>query len=143
MSISDADIAFALELFEDLGPLTTRKMMGGLCLYADGTIFAIIHSDGTLLLKGGANGFDKVLNEAGWARWSYARKDGSPPTQMPIGNCHPSFWTIRMRPATGRGGRWLRSPDPPFALPGVCAIPASNNMEARICGANWQRAIGR
>ncbi len=89
MSISDADIAFALELFEDLGPLTTRKMMGGLCLYADGTIFAIIHSDGTLLLKG-ANGFDKVLNEAGWARWSYARKDGSP-TQMPYWELPPEL----------------------------------------------------
>ena len=87
MSISDADIAFALELFEDLGPLTTRKMMGGMCLYADGTIFAIIHSDGTLLLKG-ANGFDKALEAEGWARWSYTRKDGSP-THMPYWELPP------------------------------------------------------
>ena len=41
MSVSDADIAGALELFDALGDLTTRKMMGGLCLYHDGTIFAL------------------------------------------------------------------------------------------------------
>ena len=85
MSVSDADIAFALELFEgltdDFGPLTTRKMMGGLCLYADGTIFAILHPDGTLLLKG-AGAFKQVLIDDGWAPWQYLRKDGTP-TNMP------------------------------------------------------------
>ena len=45
MSVSDADIAFALELFEGLGRLSQRKMMGGLCLYRDGVIFALLHSD--------------------------------------------------------------------------------------------------
>ena len=43
MSIAEADIAFAKELFSGLGDVTSRKMMGGLCLYHDGTIFAIIH----------------------------------------------------------------------------------------------------
>ncbi|WP_300514775.1 TfoX/Sxy family protein [Aliiroseovarius sp.] len=81
MSLSEGDIAFALELFEGLGPLTTRKMMGGLCLYADGTIFAMVHSDGAILLKG-ANGFDDELNAAGWRHWSYTRKDGAP-SSMP------------------------------------------------------------
>lgn len=76
MSVSDADIAFALELFDGLGPLTTRKMMGGLCLYAEGTIFAMVHSDGAILLKG-AGGFDRELNTAGWRRWTYTRKDGA------------------------------------------------------------------
>jgi len=51
MSVSDADISFALELFEGLGQLTTRKMMGGLCLYSDGQIFAILNSEGTLFVK--------------------------------------------------------------------------------------------
>ena len=51
MSISDSDIAFALELFAPLGTLTTRKMMGGLCLYSDGQIFAILDSEGTVFLK--------------------------------------------------------------------------------------------
>lgn len=56
MSVSDADIAFSPELFDDPGPLTTRKMMGGPCLCRDGTIFALPHSDGSLWLKG-AGGF--------------------------------------------------------------------------------------
>ena len=51
MSLSDGDIAFALDLFADLGPLTHRKMFGGMCLYHDGTVFALQSSDGQLYLK--------------------------------------------------------------------------------------------
>ncbi len=51
MSISDSDIAFAVDLFGDLGALTTRKMFGGMCLYHDGTVFALVSSDGRIYLK--------------------------------------------------------------------------------------------
>tara|TARA_R110002167_G_scaffold146841_3_gene338558 strand:+ start:8251 stop:8553 length:303 start_codon:yes stop_codon:yes gene_type:complete len=51
MSVSDADIAFALDLFSDLGPITHRKMFGGICLYFDGTVFSLVSSDGTIYLK--------------------------------------------------------------------------------------------
>ena len=51
MSVSNKAIEFALELFESLGSLTTRKMMGGLCLYLDGQIFGILDSEGTIFLK--------------------------------------------------------------------------------------------
>lgn len=51
MSLSDGDIAFAVDLFGDLGALTTRKMFGGMCLYHDGTVFALQASDGRLYLK--------------------------------------------------------------------------------------------
>ena len=81
MSVSDADIAFALELFEDLGPLATRKMMGGLCLYRDGIIFAILQADGTIWLKG-AGAFAERISEEGWQRWTYSR-DGEKVTAMP------------------------------------------------------------
>lgn len=81
MSISDDDIAHALELFEGLGDLTTRKMMGGLCIYHAGTIFAIIHPDGGILIKG-AGPFKAELEGMGLAPWEYLRKDGSP-TNMP------------------------------------------------------------
>lgn len=77
MSVSDADIAFALELFEGLGPLSTRKMMGGLCLYREGVIFALLHADGSLWLKGAGAFADRVTAE-GWERWTYARPDGKP-----------------------------------------------------------------
>lgn len=51
MSVSDADIAFALELFAPLGGLTHRKMFGGICIYRDGDIFALVSSDGQIYLK--------------------------------------------------------------------------------------------
>jgi DNA transformation protein len=51
VSVTDADIAFAHELFEALGGITHRKMMGGLSIYRDGQIFAILSSSGQLYLK--------------------------------------------------------------------------------------------
>lgn len=51
MSVSQSDIAHVLELFEDLGALTHRKMMGGATFYTDGQVFAILSSDGTIFLK--------------------------------------------------------------------------------------------
>ena len=51
MSISDADIAFVKDLFSGVGTLTTRKMFGGLAVYADGVIFALVISTGALMIK--------------------------------------------------------------------------------------------
>jgi len=51
VSVSDADIAFAHELFGPLGDITSRKMMGGLSIYADGRIFAILDSGAIPYLK--------------------------------------------------------------------------------------------
>ena len=81
MSVTEADIAFANDLFEGLGPLTQRKMMGGLCLYRDGTIFAILHADGSIWLKG-AKGMAARMADDGWERWTYSRKNGTE-TAMP------------------------------------------------------------
>lgn len=51
MSVSDADIAFAVELFDVLGAISTRKMFGGICIYQDGIVFALMSSEGRLYLK--------------------------------------------------------------------------------------------
>ena len=51
MSVSDGDIAFVHDLFSPLGDITSRKMMGGLSIYCDGQIFAILDSELTLYLK--------------------------------------------------------------------------------------------
>ena len=85
MSISEADIAFATELFEGVGQITTRKMMGGLCLYSDGTIFALIHSDGRIYIKGQGD-FIPEIEALGGERWTYQR-EGKKPTSMP-------YWTL-------------------------------------------------
>lgn len=51
MSISDEDIAFVTDHFSEAGPISTRKMFGGLAIYADGTILALLMGSGNLMLK--------------------------------------------------------------------------------------------
>jgi len=51
MPLADSDISFAIDLFAELGPVTARKMFGGICLYLDDTVFALMSSDSTLYLK--------------------------------------------------------------------------------------------
>ncbi len=51
MALSEADIAFATDLFSDLGALTHRKMFGGMCLYHQGIVFALVSSDAQIYLK--------------------------------------------------------------------------------------------
>mgnify|MGYP002624335494 CR=1 FL=1 len=85
MSLSAADADFARERFSGLGAITTRRMMGGLCLYQAGTIFALVRSDGAILLKG-AGDFVAELEAAGCTRWSYVRKTGKT-GRMP-------YWTL-------------------------------------------------
>lgn len=51
MSVGNDEIAFVHEIFQDLGPLTHRKMMGGASFYRDGQIFAILSSEGVIYLK--------------------------------------------------------------------------------------------
>ncbi|WP_298358979.1 TfoX/Sxy family protein [uncultured Litoreibacter sp.] len=86
MSVSDEDIAFAKELFEGVGHITTRKMMGGLCLYSDGTIFALLYSDGTLFIKAQGDFIDEV-KALGCTQWTYQREGKDKPTAMP-------YWTL-------------------------------------------------
>lgn len=75
MSLSAGDAEFARDLFAGLGEITTRRMMGGLCLYHRGTIFAIVHGDGAIFLKG-AGEFAAELEAAGCTRWTYSRDNG-------------------------------------------------------------------
>jgi DNA transformation protein len=85
MGITAEEIEFATDLFSGVGPLTTRRMMGGLCLYSEGTIFAIVHFDLGIMIKG-AGAFIDRLEEMGCERWVYTRKDGGTAT-MP-------YWTL-------------------------------------------------
>ncbi len=51
MSVNDDEIEFVKELFEPLGTLTHRKMMGGATYYFEGQVFAILSSNGEIYLK--------------------------------------------------------------------------------------------
>ena len=75
MSLSTEQIAHATELFSGLGEITTRRMMGGLCLYHHGTIFAMVKGDGSILLKG-AGDFVAEIEAAGSRQWVYVRDTG-------------------------------------------------------------------
>lgn len=85
MAISQADIDFAKELFEGAGPLTTRRMMGGLCLYSDGIIFALVYSDGQVYIKAQGD-FIARMEGLGATQWTYQRV-GKKPVAMP-------YWTL-------------------------------------------------
>lgn len=82
MAVSEAQIETALDLLAGVGPVTVRKMFGGVGFYAEGTIFAVLMSDGTVRLKG-AGEMVGVLDAAGWERWTYTREGRAGATAMP------------------------------------------------------------
>lgn len=69
--MDEADIA---DLFAAFGPVRTRRLFGGLGLYADGVIFGLV-IDGRLYLKTDP-AFATDLAAAGADPFTYARKDG-------------------------------------------------------------------
>ncbi len=85
MSVTDSDIAFAHELFEGLGEITHRKMMGGLTLYCDGQVFAILDQNATPYLKA-KGAFAKEMEAAGSEIFSMTDKDGKTSSM--------GYWTL-------------------------------------------------
>lgn len=85
MAVTDEEIAFVTDLFSGVGRISTRKMFGGLGIYADGTIFAVRMSDGAVKLKGMGD-MVRVFDDEGWQPWIYTRKDGAA-SSMP-------YWTM-------------------------------------------------
>lgn len=75
MSVTDADIAFALDLFAPLGGISHRKMMGGLTIYHHGQVFAILAGTGEVYLKAKGEFADQMAAE-GARQFSMVSKDG-------------------------------------------------------------------
>lgn len=75
MAVSAATRAFVLELFEALGGVTARPMMGGLFLHCDGQPFALVTSGERLYLKA-AGALAAALAAEGAEQFVYARRDG-------------------------------------------------------------------
>ncbi|MCX7565233.1 TfoX/Sxy family protein [Sulfitobacter sp. F26169L] len=78
MSLGEADMAFARELFADIPDLNTRRMFGGMGLYSGQTIFAVMLSDGRLMLKAPKGPFADHIAALGSTEWTYSRKNGKP-----------------------------------------------------------------
>lgn len=75
MGGSPEAFAFACELFEGLGDLTTRRMSGGYAFYHRGEGFAMLMGDDRIYLK--AQGcFAEALAAEGSREFSYGREDG-------------------------------------------------------------------
>ena len=77
MSLGAGDMDFARELFSDIPDLTTRRMFGGMGLYCGGTIFALMMSDGRILLKAAKGPFADRMAQLGGNEWTYTRKTGA------------------------------------------------------------------
>ncbi len=75
MAVSAEARAFALELFDGLGDLSVRAMMGGLAIYCRGQVFALMRSDERLYVK--AEGpLAAALAAEGAEQFTHRRKDG-------------------------------------------------------------------
>lgn len=76
MPLDTGLIDWVAEAMAPLGTVTHRRMMGGATLYLDGTVFAIVGSDGGLWFKGDATS-DPGWDAAGCARFTMERGDGT------------------------------------------------------------------
>ncbi|MEL6609289.1 MAG: TfoX/Sxy family protein [Pseudomonadota bacterium] len=75
MGVSDEDIAFVYDLYSALPDLSHRKMMGGLSIYSQGTIFAILSSEGQHYIKATGQLAEDLAAE-GSVIFEMTRKDG-------------------------------------------------------------------
>ena len=76
MAVAAATRAFVLELFDALGGVSARAMMGGLMLYADGRVFALVTGEERVFLKASGR-LAEDLAAAGAEQFRYTRKDGA------------------------------------------------------------------
>ena len=75
MAVDTGLVDWVAEAMAPIGRVTKRAMMGGATLYCDGTIFAIVGSDGGLWFKADAAS-DATWDAAGCERFSYTFSDG-------------------------------------------------------------------
>ena len=90
MAVSAEDIAYVTDLFSQLPALTTRKMMGGLSIYSEGTIFAIWMGtgelEGTLMVKA-TDDLAADLQAEGAIPFTYTNKKSGKQVSMP-------YWSL-------------------------------------------------
>jgi len=75
MALDQGLVDWIEEAMAPLGAVTMRKMMGGATLYLDGTIFAIVASEGLLWIKADAES-NAIWDAAGCPRFTMTFKDG-------------------------------------------------------------------
>lgn len=73
MALDAGLLDWVTEALEPAGTVTHRKMMGGATLYLDGTVFAILSSDGGLWFKADSES-DATWDAAGCERFTFEMK---------------------------------------------------------------------
>ena len=112
MAVSAATRAFALELFDGLGALSARAMMGGLTLYCHGQVFAIVTGEERIYLKAGGD-FATELAAEGAEQFAYTRRDGV--------TARMGYWSLPdsavddPEAACDWARQWLAASDPDFS----------------------------
>lgn len=74
MAIAQTEVDDAVEMFQRLGPIHTRKMMGGLTIYAQDVTFAIYDPDQAYFLKSDKQ-TQHIYEAEGLARFTFEMKD--------------------------------------------------------------------
>ena len=74
MAISQTEIDDAVEMFSVLGPIRTRKMMGGLTIYAQDVTFAIYDPDQGYFLKSDTH-TQEIYEAEGLERFTFEMKN--------------------------------------------------------------------
>ena len=75
MAISQSEIDDAIEFFSVIGPVTTRKMMGGLTVFFESRAFAIYDPSQGYFLKSDKHTHD-IYETAGLSKFVVGEKDG-------------------------------------------------------------------
>lgn len=73
MAFDTGLLDWIVEALEPMGTVTHRRMMGGATLYLDGTVFAILSSDGGLWFKADGES-DSIWDAAGCERFTFEMK---------------------------------------------------------------------
>lgn len=76
MAVSEDQKEFIRDLFAPLGAITMRPMMGGLCVYSEGKIFAILGEEDQIYIKA-TDQLAADMAAEGCLKFSFTRKDGS------------------------------------------------------------------
>ncbi|MDB5423354.1 MAG: hypothetical protein JWQ29_770 [Phenylobacterium sp.] len=74
MEVSAHQLAFAADLFADLGGVSVRRMFGGAGVYAEGVMFALI--DGDVIYLKADEALKRDLGREGSGPWIYTAAKG-------------------------------------------------------------------
>ena len=78
MAVDAGLVAWIEEALEPMGTLSKRAMMGGLTLYLDGQVFAVVDGDALYFKSDSVS--DSAWEAAGCAKFSFTASDGTTAT---------------------------------------------------------------